>query len=225
MQSIQLFHNFLFQTMALCKLLGKGLLVVRHSGIELFFGYIYIINFDVEILSGRKRVSFLLYLIVRNSHGKSSTASLRWNVPTIFSISSSFSRTFLIRWHPCILRPICWHQSKSPFRQWLIYQKQHTDICACIGKYIAWHGDTTEYNFVIYYLMKNFVLNTTFSRNKTCRDNNRSLSCLFNELITCWIKQVYIAMDSFFLAGTLGTPAQKRAGIAAIFSLVSENPF
>ena len=30
--------------------------------------------------------------------------------------------------------------------------------------------------------MKNFVLNTTFSRNKTCRDNNRSLSCLFQRI-------------------------------------------
>ena len=52
LQSIQLFHYFLFQTMALCKLLEKDLLVVRHSGIKLFFRYIYIINLDVEILPG-----------------------------------------------------------------------------------------------------------------------------------------------------------------------------
>ncbi len=70
LQSIQLFHYFLFQTMALCKLLGKDLLVVRHSEIKLFFRYIYIINLDVEILPSRKRISLFLYLIVEDSHRK-----------------------------------------------------------------------------------------------------------------------------------------------------------
>lgn len=70
MKSIQLFHYFFFQAMTFCKLFGKNLLVVRHSGIKLIFGYIYIINLDVEILSGRKRISFFFYLIVSNSHGK-----------------------------------------------------------------------------------------------------------------------------------------------------------
>lgn len=97
LQSIQLFHNLLFQPMAFFKLLEECLFIICHTVVKLFFRYIYIIYLDVEILSGRKRIALFLYLIVRNSYGKSSTASLRWNVPTIFSISSSFRRTFSIR--------------------------------------------------------------------------------------------------------------------------------
>ena len=48
------------------------------------------------------------------------------------------------------------------------------------------------------------------------------LPVFFSEFITCWMKQVYIAMLSFFFAGIFGTPAQNRAGWAAIFSRVSE---
>lgn len=78
LQSIQLFHDFLFQTMALCKLFCERLLVVRHAGIKLFFGNIYIINLDVEILSGRERISFSLYLIVCDGNGKVLSSPIWW---------------------------------------------------------------------------------------------------------------------------------------------------
>ena len=52
LQSIQLFHDFFFQPMAFCKLVGKGLLIVSHTLVKFLLGNIYIINLDVEILSG-----------------------------------------------------------------------------------------------------------------------------------------------------------------------------
>ena len=51
-----------------------------------------------------------------------------------------------------------------------VYKRQR------IGKHVAWHGNTAKHHFVIYYLMKNFVLNTTFCGNKACWNNN--CSCL-----------------------------------------------
>lgn len=66
-----------------------------------------------------------------------------------------------------------------------LIKEQHTDIRTCIGKHVAWHGNTAEHHFVIYNFMKNFILNTTFSRDKTCRNDNCTFACLFSELITC----------------------------------------
>ena len=56
--------------MAFFKLLGECLFIICHTVVKLFLRYIYIIYLDVEILSGRKRISFFLYLIVGNSYGK-----------------------------------------------------------------------------------------------------------------------------------------------------------
>ena len=56
--------------MAFFKLLGECLFIICHTVVKLFFRYIYIIYLDVELLSGRKRIAFFLYFIVRNSYGK-----------------------------------------------------------------------------------------------------------------------------------------------------------
>lgn len=54
--------------MAFYKLFGKRLLVIRHTSIKLIFGYIHIINLDVEILPGRKRISLLFDFFIANCH-------------------------------------------------------------------------------------------------------------------------------------------------------------
>ena len=50
--------------MALCKLLGKCLLIAIHAMIKLLLGNIYIVDLDVEILTSGKRVSLLLKLFI-----------------------------------------------------------------------------------------------------------------------------------------------------------------
>ena len=87
-ERVQLLHYFFFQTAAFGKLRCKRLLVLVHSGIELFFRYIHIVNFDVEVLSGRKAVALFFDFVVGDSHGKVFLRPpLFWKVLTILSTS------------------------------------------------------------------------------------------------------------------------------------------
>ena len=54
--------------MALFKLLGQGLLIVGYAAVELFLGYIHILNLDVEVLTCRKAVVLLLDFILCHSY-------------------------------------------------------------------------------------------------------------------------------------------------------------